>query len=107
MDREIEGTSKASKFFLVFFHPTQSGIKDPVVQQQTKRILIDTGKFFQVQDDYLDCCGDPEVTGKIGTDIEDGKCSWMVVMAMQRANSKQKEILKVRNWKNLLCMPIV
>lgn len=82
-----------------FYFPVQlamglSGIKDPVVQQQTKRILIDIGKFFQVQDDYLDCCGDPEVTGKIGTDVEDGKCSWMVVMAMQRANPKQKEILK-------------
>ena len=38
-----------------------------------------------------------QVTGKIGTDVQDGKCSWMVVMAMQRANPKQKQIIKVRS----------
>uniref|UniRef100_A0A1A9ZDG0 Asparagine--tRNA ligase N-terminal domain-containing protein n=1 Tax=Glossina pallidipes TaxID=7398 RepID=A0A1A9ZDG0_GLOPL len=39
-----------------------------------------------VQDDFVDCFGKPEVTGKLGTDIQDNKCSWLAVVCMQRAN---------------------
>ena len=46
------------------------------------------------QDDYLDCYGSPEVIGKIGTDIQDNKCSWLVVQALDRATPKQRKVLE-------------
>ncbi|KAG9448522.1 hypothetical protein H6P81_008487 [Aristolochia fimbriata] len=60
---------------------------------EVKNILIDMGTYFQIQDDYLDCYGLPETIGKVGTDIEDFKCSWLVVQALERASEEQKKVL--------------
>ncbi|KAH2436399.1 hypothetical protein KXW35_002830 [Aspergillus fumigatus] len=61
--------------------------------QQTHDILIPLGQYFQVQDDYLDAYGDPAVIGKIGTDIQDNKCSWLINQALQRCNTEQRKLL--------------
>lgn len=61
--------------------------------KQARDILIPLGEYFQVQDDYLDAYGSPEVIGKIGTDIQDNKCSWLINQALERASPAQRKVL--------------
>lgn len=63
--------------------------------RQAKTILLEMGHLFQVKDDYLDCYGSIEDIGKSGTDIAEGKCSWLIVVALQRATPEQKKIFEV------------
>lgn len=71
-----------------------SGVTDPSAYDLAKKICCIMGEYFQITDDYLDCYGAPEVIGKIGTDIQDNKCSWLVVQALDRCNAEQRKILE-------------
>lgn len=103
----------------------QAGIDGEKEHAAAKAILIEIGELFQIQvggrgvlaeggprsllpcpgafsfllfcaqDDYLDLFGDPSVTGKVGTDIQDNKCSWLVVQCLQRASPEQRRVLQV------------
>ncbi|KAF2153436.1 ERG20 farnesyl diphosphate synthase [Myriangium duriaei CBS 260.36] len=62
--------------------------------KQARDILIPMGEYFQVQDDYLDNYADSTVLGKIGTDIMDNKCSWLINQALKRASTEQRKVLE-------------
>jgi len=98
MDR-YKAIVKWKTAFYSFYLPVagamhMAGTSDEVSHASAKTILLKMGEYFQIQDDYLDCYGDPKVTGKVGTDIQDNKCSWFVVQALQRSSPEQRSVLE-------------
>ncbi|KOB57504.1 Farnesyl diphosphate synthase 3, partial [Operophtera brumata] len=72
---------------------------DKNTHKKVEEVCLDLGKLFQIQDDYLDCYGDESVTGKIGTDIQEGKCSWLAVNALKHCDETQRATF-VENYAN-------
>lgn len=68
-------------------------LASPLNLKQARNILIPLGEYFQIQDDYLDAFGDPAIIGKIGTDIKDNKCSWLVNQALLKVTPEQRSLL--------------
>lgn len=86
--------------FYSFYLPVAAGLMvggvapGSAAYDVAKSVCVKMGVYFQIQDDVLDCFGDPAVIGKIGTDIQDNKCSWLVVQAAARATPDQKQVLE-------------
>ena len=72
-----------------------AGLGDTATAPGVEQILLRMGEYFQIQDDYLDCYADAAVLGKIGTDIQDNKCGWLVVQALESCNDEQRAMLKL------------
>jgi len=68
-------------------------VSDISLEARLSSLLQRFGLLFQSQDDFLDCFGDVDVTGKTGTDIEEGKCTWLLVEALLRADDETKATL--------------
>ncbi|KAL8275046.1 hypothetical protein Esti_001102 [Eimeria stiedai] len=66
-----------------------SGVDDPFLLEKVKLTSLATGDYFQAQDDYLDCFGCPDALGKAGSDIREGKCTWLLAKALDAATPSQ------------------
>ncbi|KAA6353320.1 MAG: putative farnesyl pyrophosphate synthase, partial [Streblomastix strix] len=56
-----------------------------------EEICLELGKLFQSQDDFLDCFGNYELMGKVGRDIQDGKCTWLSSTALSLSDPDKKK----------------
>lgn len=94
-----KGIVKYKTAYYSFYLPiacamVMAGVTDGGILAGAEEILVEMGEYFQIQDDVLDAFADPSVLGKIGTDIQDSKCSWLVVTALGKATPEQRALLK-------------
>ncbi|XP_039309726.1 farnesyl pyrophosphate synthase-like [Solenopsis invicta] len=76
--------------FLAVHYAGIEKVRDMVKQLET--ILLEMGHFYQVQDDCLGCFFDG--LRKDSTDIEEGRCTWLIIKALERVTPEQRKILE-------------
>nr|QAX24806.1 farnesyl diphosphate synthase 1 [Matsumurasca onukii] len=67
-----------------------AGIRDTEMHRQARTIQLEMGNFYQAQSDFFNCYGGGQWNMKPGHDIADGRCTWLIVVALQRASPAQK-----------------
>ncbi|KAK0422476.1 hypothetical protein QR680_007594 [Steinernema hermaphroditum] len=60
---------------------------------QLAMLLADVSRGVP-DDDFLDVFGDEKVTGKVGTDLKEGKCTWVTCRALEKASPEDMKILR-------------
>ncbi len=72
---------------------TLAGASDDDIKK-VYRFATELGLAFQLQDDMLDSFGDEALGKKIGGDILEGKQTYLMVQAMNRASAEEREVLR-------------
>ena len=66
-----------------------AGLNGDKVHDQAQKVLNDIGFLAEMTGDFADCFYDES-----GTDIQDGRMTWLLVNAYHRGNPQQKAILE-------------
>lgn len=75
---------------LVLTETPKETMESPLIRE----LCMLLGRYFQIRDDFLDAFADPSVLGKEGTDIQEGKCSWVILTVFSMCSEEDKEALK-------------
>jgi farnesyl diphosphate synthase len=87
----------AQKFFFYTIYlpmaipPVFLGLATAEKQDKVYKTYMLLGHVFQARDNFLDVNADPLVTGKVGTDIQENKCSWLLVWTLENCSDEQKK----------------
>lgn len=82
--------------FYTFWLPCELGIlvSGKTYSEKEMKILKSAclllGELFQAQDDMLDCYGELSDIGKVGRDIEEGKCTWLLYTALDSSDAETR-----------------
>ncbi|XP_077537034.1 farnesyl pyrophosphate synthase-like [Haemaphysalis longicornis] len=68
-----------------------AGVEDSLLHEQVQAPALHLGRMYQVRDDYLDCYSTPGHPSKMGTDIVEGKYSWLLLTALSLASPEQAQ----------------
>ncbi|CAG7731721.1 unnamed protein product [Allacma fusca] len=84
--------------YYTFYSPVatvmiKNGLRDSNLLKEVEELALDIGLVYSIQDDFMDCFVDPKLMGKIGTDIEEGKCTWLFVNALEKCSIPQRRVL--------------
>uniref|UniRef100_A0A1L8DZE3 Putative polyprenyl synthetase n=2 Tax=Nyssomyia neivai TaxID=330878 RepID=A0A1L8DZE3_9DIPT len=100
-----KATTKTASTCIVSYLPvmlgmTLAGYKNMEDIKKAQGILSQLGYFYLVENDYLECFGDPNLSGKPGRDIQMGRCRWPIVAFVEVASPEQKELMKAHYGKD-------
>ncbi|XP_014361890.2 farnesyl pyrophosphate synthase [Papilio machaon] len=64
---------------------------DDASYELAENLCRDVGALFQMKNDFMDCFDLESESGKSGTDIQEGKCTWLAVKSLERGNPQQRK----------------
>ncbi|XP_071054249.1 farnesyl pyrophosphate synthase-like [Onthophagus taurus] len=63
------------------------------ISKEDYNMCLMLAEFSQIQNDFMDCYYNID-NFKTGNDIEEGKCSWLIVTALENATPEQRKLIE-------------
>ncbi|KAL5921334.1 hypothetical protein ACKVWC_003405 [Pyricularia oryzae] len=86
---------KTGALFVMIYRLMMAASPDPAANIPLTRLMLLLGRHFQIRDDYVNIAS-PKYTESKGycSDLDEGKCSFMVLHAIQNASPSSRSLLR-------------